>query len=174
MRKFAFFMVMVSLLLSAAIFGFFYAWLCSTMWGLDKIDPRVAINAMQAMNSSVRNAVFAPAFFGTPIALCCTAIVLFYMRHKKSALMVAIASIIYICFCFILTAVINVPMNVALAAVIIPEDIQKADLIWKNFSQPWQFWNLIRFIASGIVFTLTVLAVFSLPRTQLQECSKKS
>ena len=37
-----------------AISGFFYAWVCSTMWGLDDADPRVAIAAMQAMNASVR------------------------------------------------------------------------------------------------------------------------
>ena len=57
------------LVLSAAIFGFFYAWVCSTMWGLDAAPPLVAVQAMQAMNASVRNAVFAPAFFGTPAVL---------------------------------------------------------------------------------------------------------
>ena len=46
--------------LAALLTGFFYAWVCSTMWGLDAADPRVAIEAMQAMNASVRNAVFAP------------------------------------------------------------------------------------------------------------------
>jgi len=40
----------LSLILSAAIFGFFFAWVCSTMWGLDALDPRVAITAMQGMN----------------------------------------------------------------------------------------------------------------------------
>ena len=35
------------------------------MWGLDAADPRVAVAAMQAMNASVRNAAFAPAFSGT-------------------------------------------------------------------------------------------------------------
>ncbi len=59
----------VAVLLTGAIFGFFYAWVCSTMWGLDDADPRVAIAAMQAMNASVRNAVFFPAFFLTPVAL---------------------------------------------------------------------------------------------------------
>ena len=39
------------------------------MWGLDDADPRVAIAAMQAMNGSVRNAVFFPAFFLTPVVL---------------------------------------------------------------------------------------------------------
>ena len=59
----------VGVLFAGAIFGFFYAWVCSTMWGLDEADPRVAIAAMQAMNASVRNAVFFPAFFLTPVVL---------------------------------------------------------------------------------------------------------
>ena len=63
----------VSVVFCGAIFGFFYAWVCSTMWGLDQADPRVAIAAMQAMNASVRNAVFFPAFFLTPVVLVFTA-----------------------------------------------------------------------------------------------------
>ena len=73
MKQLTFAVILLSLTLSAAIFGFFYAWVCSTMWGLDAADPRVAIGAMQAMNASVRNAVFAPIFFGTPFALAATA-----------------------------------------------------------------------------------------------------
>lgn len=57
-----------------AIFGFFYAWVCSTMWGLDAIDPRVAIEAMKGMNASVRNAVFFPAFFLTPLVMAAAAL----------------------------------------------------------------------------------------------------
>ncbi|WGW03767.1 hypothetical protein [Tropicibacter oceani] len=39
-------MSMLSLLSIGAIFGFFYAWACSTMWGLDAIDPEdVAVPA---------------------------------------------------------------------------------------------------------------------------------
>lgn len=69
MSRLALPVTLIATLLSGAIFGFFYAWVCSTMWGLDAADPRVAISAMQAMNASVRNIVFAPAFFGTPVAL---------------------------------------------------------------------------------------------------------
>ena len=43
MRILLYFMVLRSLLLGGAIFGFFYAWVCSTMWGLDAADPFVAI-----------------------------------------------------------------------------------------------------------------------------------
>ncbi len=56
-----------AVLFCGTIFGFFYAWVCSTMWGLDEADPRVAIEAMQAMNASVRNPVFFPASFLTPV-----------------------------------------------------------------------------------------------------------
>lgn len=56
-------LIFLSLLLFGAIFGFFYAWICSTMWGLDTLD---ANSAIAAMNISVRNGVFMPAFLGTP------------------------------------------------------------------------------------------------------------
>ena len=39
-------MSLASVLFAGAIFGFFYAWVCSTMWGLDAADPRVAIAAL--------------------------------------------------------------------------------------------------------------------------------
>ena len=76
MRSITLFFVLSSMLLSAAIFGFFYAWVCSTMWGLDSTDPRVAIKAMQAMNASVVNGIFAPAFFATPVMLAITGVIL--------------------------------------------------------------------------------------------------
>jgi uncharacterized membrane protein len=52
------FVALAGLLLAGAVFGFFYAWVCSTMWGLDQADPRVRIAAMQTMNVLVRNIVF--------------------------------------------------------------------------------------------------------------------
>ena len=69
MSRFLLSMSMLSLLSIGGIFGFFYAWVCSTMWGLDETDPHTAIAAMQAMNASVRDAVFFPAFFMTPFIL---------------------------------------------------------------------------------------------------------
>lgn len=71
------------LLATGAIFGFFFAWVCSTMWGLDDADPRVAIEAMQAMNASVRNWVFAPAFFGTPVFLAAAAAVAWAAQARR-------------------------------------------------------------------------------------------
>ena len=82
-------MAMLSLLSIGAIFGFFYAWVCSTMWGLDAVDPKTAITAMQAMNASVRNLVFFPGFFGTLFFLAITALVVFWLAAKAAGVFVS-------------------------------------------------------------------------------------
>ena len=76
---------LLALLLCGAIFGFYYAWVCSTMWGLDMAAPQVAVAAMQAMNASVRNAVFAPSFFGTPVVLLLTAALAWRDNRRPAA-----------------------------------------------------------------------------------------
>jgi uncharacterized membrane protein len=93
MRSLVYVLAGVSLLLSGAIFGFFYAWVCSTMWGLDAADPVVAIEAMKAMNSSVRNMVFAPAFFATSPLLLITALLAFFLGLRGPAAAFALAAL---------------------------------------------------------------------------------
>lgn len=157
----------VSILLSGAIFGFFYAWICSTMWGLDNADPRIAIAAMQAMNASVRNAVFAPAFFGTPAVLALTSVTLRIARYKVSSLLMLSGAVVYLIFGLLLTMTVNVPMNEMLAQVDVPDKIAQAQIIWDNYSARWQTWNQIRTVASGLALILVVMSLISV-RTATQ------
>ena len=140
---------LISPLLNAALFGFFYAWVCSTMWGLDAADPRVAIAAMQAMNASVRNAIFAPAFFGTPVVLLITTLVLAATAQRGAMAWFAAATLLCALLGVILTMAVNVPMNEALAQIVVPDDIETARAIWSDYSPDWQFWNQMRTIATG-------------------------
>lgn len=153
---------LLSLLFSGAIFGFFYAWVCSTMWGLDQAAPQVAIAAMQAMNASVRNIVFAPAFFGTPFVLLATAGLAWWGAQRPAALCFAAAAAVYFAFGLLLTMTVNVPMNEALAEVVLPLEPEKATEIWQSYSTRWQFWNQMRTIASGVTLLLAGLAVMLL------------
>ncbi len=162
MSRFLLPMSMLSLLSIGAIFGFFYAWVCSTMWGLDATDPRTAIAAMQAMNASVRNGVFFPAFFMTPFILGATAILAAQEAERKSAILFGLAAILYFGGAFLVTAMVNVPMNEALAEVSIPTDLDAARSIWQGYSANWQVWNVLRTIVSGICLLLTGLAIFFL------------
>jgi uncharacterized membrane protein len=113
MKAILFPLSLLSLLLAAALFGFFYAWVCSTMWGLDAADPRVAIAAMQALNASVRNAVFAPSFFGTAPVLAVTALVALGGGARGTAAWLAVAAAL-VAAAVLLTVSVNVPMNEAL------------------------------------------------------------
>ena len=155
-------MSMLSLLSIGAIFGFFYAWVCSTMWGLDTTDPRVAITAMQAMNTSVRNPVFFPAFFLTPAILALTAFIAVRESRTRTAFLFAASAAIYFAGALLVTAMINVPMNETLAQVIVPTDSAAAADLWQGYSEPWQLWNAIRTLASGLALLLAGLAIYSL------------
>ncbi|SDD81039.1 Uncharacterized membrane protein [Paracoccus isoporae] len=163
MRSLTIPLIFLSLLLSAAIFGFFYAWICSTMWGLDRADPRTAIAAMQAMNASVRNAVFFPAFFLTPLALGAVALLLWGTQRGPGQCFAA-AAVVYLLGGLILTMAVNVPMNEALASVAIPEEPAAAARIWQDYSRPWQIWNQIRTAASGIAVLLAAYGTYLLDR----------
>lgn len=157
-------LALASLLLTGAIFGFFYAWICSTMWGLDAADPRISIPAMQAMNASVRNAVFAPAFFATPFVLFATGLVANTLSHKTPALLFALAGVVYLVGGMILTMLVNVPMNEALAELSVPQSREEAAKIWAEYSPKWQVYNVIRTIVSGVSLLLTGGALLSLSR----------
>lgn len=154
----------LSVLLAGAIFGFFYAWVCSTMWGLDAADPRTAIEAMQAMNASVRNAVFFPAFFLTPVALLTTAALARASDQRRAAGLLAMAAAVYVVGAFLVTMAVNVPMNDQLAAVVVPNTVDAAATIWSDYSIPWQRWNVVRTIAGGITLLLAARGFSGLDR----------
>ena len=153
----------LSLLATGAIFGFFYAWVCSTMWGLDTADPRVAIAAMQAMNASVRNGVFALGFFGTPVLLGGTACLAFFAGRRLGALSFALAALIYLAGGLILTTTFNVALNVELAQAAVPETLEQARAIWQPYSDDWQYFNILRTVAAGVSLILVGSGIILIP-----------
>lgn len=155
-------LALLALLLNGAIFGFFYAWVCSTMWGLDAADPRIAVAAMQAMNASVRNAVFAPAFFGTPLVLLAAAALARAAGLSRAALLFVAAGLVYLIGGLVLTMAVNVPMNEALALADPAGDHDAAARLWADYSPRWQRFNIARTIASGTALLLTGLALLSI------------
>ena len=167
MKRATYALAAVGLLLSGAIFGFFYAWVCSTMWGLDAIDPRIAIPAMQAMNASVRNAVFAPAFFGTPFVLLATAGFAWISGLQRAAMPFALAGIVYLVGAMMVTLSVNVPMNEALGALEVPAERANAAYIWAEYSPRWQMFNILRTIVSGVALLLTGWGVVRLARSEV-------
>lgn len=133
------------------------------MWGLDTLDPRIAI---RAMNDSVRNLVFAPIFFATPFVLAATGIALWVGKQKSAGLWFILAAINYSTGGLALTAFVNVPMNEALARITVPATIKDADIIWQAYSAEWQFWNQIRTLFSGIALALAAYGLLKINHRQ--------
>lgn len=133
------------------------------MWGLDATDPRIAIAAMNAMNGSVRNIVFAPIFFGTPFVLVIAAAFARAQNARRSAIFFASAAILYALGGIALTVSINVPMNRELLQITPPADIAEAAKIWAAYSETWQFWNIMRTIVSGLTLLLAALGLAAIP-----------
>lgn len=148
-------LAILSLIWSGAMFGFFFAWTCSTMWGLDAADPNVAIAAMQAMNESVRNWLFAPAFFGTPVLLALAAAAASGGQRRKAVTCFASAGLLYVVGAMLPTFLVNVPLNEGLALLYVPLDPAAARSAWQSYSSPWQDWNMVRTAAAGVVLALT-------------------
>lgn len=152
-------LTITAIIFNGAIFGFFYAWICSTMWGLDGADPHVAIAAMNAMNGSVRNWVFAPAFFGTALVLAAAAVAASRRTGRRAAILLWMATGTFVGGALLLTQLVNVPMNEALAATTIPTSRAEAGEIWSAYSARWQHFNVIRAVASGVSLLLSCLAL---------------
>jgi Domain of unknown function (DUF1772) len=100
------------------------------------------MEAMQEMNDSVRNAVFFPAFFLTPVVLA--------------------AAITYLVGALIVTMAIKVPTNDDLANEAIPASTAQAQRVWDDYSGPWQAWNTVRTMFSGVSLVLAALGLAAL------------
>ena len=169
-------LALLAILNSGAMFGFFYAWICSTMWGLDAADFNVAISAMQAVNASVRNPVFAVGYFGTPLVLAvgyfgtplvlaAVALVAWRGEERHAAILFGMGSLLYVMGVMVPTSMVNVPLNEALAAVEAPLDGVRAQEVWQSYSVPWQSWNTIRTVVAGAALLLVGVGILRLGRS---------
>jgi uncharacterized membrane protein len=156
----------VTLLLTGAIAGFFYAYSSSVMFGLDAVDPRQAMVAMQGINARVRNAVFFPAFFLTPVAALITAALLSWAGHRVAATCMAAAAVVYIGGGFLPTMLINVPMNEALATAGVPGNVNEAAKLWSDYSGRWSWWNALRTVFSLLSLLLVGAGLFAWGRSR--------
>lgn len=152
----------VQLGLLAAIFGFFYAYACSVMWGLDLVPGPVAIEAMNGINTAVRNSVFAPAFFGPLPMGVATVALLWISNHRTPAFWFGAALLVYVLGAFLITAGFAVPMNRAMLAAEIPTNTEIASSVWRDYSENWQFWNWTRTGFSGLAFALAAMGLYKL------------
>lgn len=145
----------ISLLLTGAIAGFFYAFSVCVMRGLDRIEATSAVSAMKSINAVVLNPIFFITFFLTPIAQLSSAYLASQGNNPNSSLLFVIAAVLYILGAVLPTIIVNVPMNERLARIEVTTNAERMQSIWSQYSSRWTKWNTVRTVFS----LLSLLAV---------------
>ncbi|PCJ95046.1 MAG: hypothetical protein COA52_04265 [Hyphomicrobiales bacterium] len=147
----------VAIIACAAVSGFFYAYACSVMYGLNDSSAAVALEAMQGINRTVRNPIFAASFFGTALLLPLASFFNFTRGTKQAGALLALAALIYIGGGLLLTMAVNVPMNEALAIVDVAALSDPAKT-WADYEAPWSLWNWARTGFSFLALSIAIIA----------------
>ena len=145
------------------IAGFFYAYACSVMIGLDRVDDQTFISTMQWINATVRNVWFAASFFGT-LVLTAAATLLHLRRPDRPALAWIGGALLLYVAAFAITMGISVPLNDELAAAGDPALIPDKAAVRAAYEGVWVDWNLTRTLASTAALACLIRALTVLPR----------
>lgn len=137
--------------------GVFFAFSTFVMKAFARLSAAEGMAAMQSVNRTVLNPVFFTVFFGTAVVCLVTlADSLLSWRTPRAGWLLA-GSLFYLIGTFGVTAVFNVPLNNALAAVAPVE--AEAGKLWANYQKSWTAWNHVR-TAAGLAATASfVLAL---------------
>lgn len=143
---------MLATVTSGLVAGLFYAFACSVMLGLRRVDDRAFIEVMQRINVAILNGWFAACFVGAPL-LTLIALLLDPFDGRPLSLPLAAALAIHIA-ALAITFRANIPLNNALEAAGPPAQITDPAQVRHSFEKPWVRWNLIRAIACTAAFAL--------------------
>lgn len=133
------FLLTVSSLTLAGIGGLYYAFACSIMPGLKRVDDAAFVSTMSRINVAIQNLWFALSFVGAFLALGGTAIYA-WLNGLSTAIPATAAWVLY-SITLVITARINIPLNNRL-----DEDAKTMDAATarSSFEGPWTRWNVHR------------------------------
>jgi uncharacterized membrane protein len=139
------------------IAGTFFAFSAFVMAALGKLPPAQGIAAMQSINVVVINPVFLGVFVGTAVLSLALLIAAFFGWPSTRAIYLAAGAALYVGGCFLVTMLLNVPRNNALAAVT-PESAE-GEAVWRRYLSEWTMWNTVRTLASLAATGFFILAL---------------
>ncbi|MDH7463322.1 DUF1772 domain-containing protein [Chitinophagaceae bacterium 26-R-25] len=152
-------LLIAAAVLSALIAGLFYAWSCSIIPGLAKLDGRTYVSAMQSFNKAILNPVFFLSFMGTLIMLPVATFAHFHQPLSARFWLLLGATVLYVVGVFGVTAFGNVPLNNMLSSFDLPSASNEAiNSVRAKFEAPWNSLHSIRTVASIVVLLLVVCA----------------
>jgi uncharacterized membrane protein len=136
--------------------GIFFTFSNTIMRALARLEPTQGILAMQSIDRVILNPLFLSIFTGS--ALLCALVVFSSFGRGSSTAFFIIGSLLYIVGAFLVTVLINVPMNNALDAAL-PSSPEGREL-WSHYLTNWTAWNHVRTVASFLATALLTLGLY--------------
>ncbi|MEM9462687.1 MAG: anthrone oxygenase family protein [Myxococcota bacterium] len=137
--------------------GIYFAFSTFVMKALAGIPRTAGIAAMQSINEVIVSSAFLPLFFGTSLLGAGLAGWSLTQWGGPGASLLLVGGLVYVLGMFVCTAVFNVPLNDALAAVE-PDGFGSAEL-WSAYLERWTLWNHVRTVASAVACGLFIAAI---------------
>jgi uncharacterized membrane protein len=136
--------------------GVLLAFSVSVIPALRRQPPSAAIASMQQMNIDIVSPVFMTFFLGSAAAASTAAVAALWSGRDDRAL-VTLGAGLFVVGCFVVTIVVNVPLNDALA--VVDPGSSASVPVWQDYLTQWTRWNHARTVAA--ITAAAVLTVAS-------------
>lgn len=141
---------------AALMAGLFYAYSCSVVIGLGKLNNLEYLKAMQSINKEILNPVFFAAFLGILPLLSLNT---YLHSNQPNFLLLVGAMVIYLIGVFGVTVAGNIPLNNGLENFnILSADSEAIQAQRALFENKWNKLNHVRTICSIITVVLLIIA----------------
>jgi uncharacterized membrane protein len=137
--------------------GLYFAFSTFIMTALGRIDQAAGIAAMNAINRVIVQSLFLPIFLGSTLTCLALAVLAPFRWNEPGAAMWLAGGVLYVVGMFVVTAVFNVPLNNALAAV--QPSGGEAATLWARYLSDWTWWNHVRTVTSTLALALFIAAI---------------
>jgi len=156
MVRLQFFTTLIAALGSGLIAGTFFVFSVAVMRALGQRPANEGMAAMQSINIVILNPIFLGVFLGTAIVSLLAALFGVLWQVPGSGYLLA-GAVFYLLGSFLVTMVVNVPLNTALIAADPASDAGQK--LWKNYLTIWTRWNHVRTLASLGALLFFILAL---------------
>lgn len=130
---------------SGLMAGLFFAYSNSVMPSLAQVPVPQGVLVMNTINTVIQNPLFLSIFMGTALLALFLVLAALLGWGVTRPSWVLIGAALYVIGNIVVTIVVNVPMNDALAAT--APDSQVAAQLWAVHLDRWVFWNHVRAFA---------------------------
>ena len=137
--------------------GVYFAFSGFVMTALSRIDQASGVAAMNSINTVILRSLFMPLFFGTTVVALILAVVAFFRWGTPGALSMLVGGVAYVLGMFVVTMLLNVPLNNVLQAA--QPSIADAATTWARYLREWTMWNHVRTVASIVACGLFIFAL---------------